>query len=132
MDQRLETKVQGKERILICGDRHWTNQRLISQNLLDWASHTVVECVIEGEQKGADIMGRKAAEWLRIPVLRYPADWTKYGKAAGPIRNRQMLSEGKPTVVLAFHNNIAESKGTANMVRIAQAAGLPVQIIREV
>jgi hypothetical protein len=128
----VETKVQSKERILICGDRNWNNLALVEETLARWMSHVEVECVIEGEAKGADTQGRIAAARAGIPVLKFPADWLKYGKAAGPIRNRQMLNQGKPTVVLAFHNNIAESKGTADMVGIARAAGLHVEVIREV
>jgi hypothetical protein len=52
----------------------------------------------------------------------FPADWEKYGKAAGPIRNQQILVEGKPDLVVAFQGG----RGTANMVSRAQQAGVPV------
>lgn len=60
---------------------------------------------------------------------RYPADWEKHGKAAGPIRNQQMLTEGKPDIVVAFSDNLSNSKGTADMCRRAHKAGLPVYVI---
>ena len=46
------------------------------------------------------------------------------GGAAGAIRNGQMLTEGKPDLVVAFHGNISISKGTKNMVEQATKAGI--------
>jgi hypothetical protein len=128
------------ERVLICGDRDWRNQQLILDELSKIHQELGVEVVIEGENgtvigrvvyKGADLMGRYAAERLGIPVLPYPANWRKYGLSAGPIRNRQILTEGKPTLVLAFHNFLENSKGTKDMVQAAMNAGIKTQIIKE-
>lgn len=84
--------------------------------------------VIEGEALGADTLAREAAEYFGIEVERYPANWTLYGRAAGPIRNNQMLTEGKPDLVVAFHHDIEHSKGTKNMVKQAKALGIPVKV----
>lgn len=132
------------ERVLICGDRNWTNFEVILRELSRVQLDRGVEVVIEGENgtyagfppnrrvvKGADLMGRAAAERLGIPVLPYAADWRKHGKAAGPIRNRQMLTEGKPTLVLAFHDFLDASKGTKDMVNAARNAGVPAQIVTQ-
>ena len=76
-------------------------------------------------------MGAEVAQKLGVPknrILAYPADWNKYHKAAGPIRNQQMLTEGKPTLVLAFHDNITASKGTRDMVKRSLKGGLPVYL----
>lgn len=64
-------------------------------------------------------MASDVAKELGFIVLPFPADWSRYGRAAGPIRNRQMLDQ-KPSLVLAFHSDIAHSKGTADTVREAQ------------
>jgi hypothetical protein len=119
-------------RILICGDRNWTDLKSIKVALLSlqvyWGDKLVV---IEGEAKGADTLGKQAARDLNIPeedILKFPADWEKYGKAAGPIRNQQMLDEGKPDIVLAFHPDIGSSKGTLDMVKRANKAGIPVRL----
>jgi hypothetical protein len=113
-------------RVLICGDRHWADQAKIHQalNALEGVS-----LVIEGECQGADLLGREVAEALGIPVRPFPADWRRYGRAAGPVRNQQMLDEEQPDQVLAFHPDLARSKGTADMVRRARKAGLPVTVI---
>ena len=108
-------------RVLICGDRNWKDGRAIKRELVKLKS---VQCVIEGEASGADTLGRIVAELLDIPVQPFPAQWKVYGMAAGPIRNRQMLAEGKPDLVLAFHPEIEKSRGTKNMVEQAHGAKL--------
>jgi hypothetical protein len=59
----------------------------------------------------------------------FPAEWKKYGNAAGPIRNARMLNEGVPDVVIAFHENIHKSKGTKNMMDQACLHGVDVILI---
>jgi hypothetical protein len=119
-----------KLRLLICGDRGWDDQEMIS-DVLKSIGVDRIECVIEGECRGADILSRNAARELEIEVLRFPADWKSHGDAAGPIRNRQMLVEGKPTHVIAFHNDIANSSGTADMISQARKLGFPAFIVSE-
>ena len=116
-------------RVLICGDRNWLNKALIMQKL-EGLKETV-SVVIEGEARGADTLGRICAERLGIPVEKYPADWKRHGLSAGMIRNKLMLEVGKPDLVLAFHSSIEESKGTANMVKIARKAGVKVIVVTE-
>lgn len=87
--------------------------------------------IIEGECEGADILCRDVAKELGLEYIPFHADWTKYGRAAGPIRNSRQLKEGKPTECLAFHNNIRKSQGTADMVAKCRKAGVPVRIITE-
>lgn len=112
-------------RVLICGDRSWQDKELIRQVL---SALSDVEVVIEGEARGADTLARVVAEELHITVLPFPANWTKFGRAAGPIRNRQMLDEGKPDLVIGFHNNIIESRGTKNMLEQARKARIQTRL----
>lgn len=114
-------------RILFCGDRNWTNYKFI----VDIISEMKPTVVIEGEARGADSMARDAAEYFGIPVLAFPADWNTHGKAAGPIRNSQMLKEGKPDLVVAFHNDIKNSKGTKDMVTKARSKDIKVYVYTE-
>jgi hypothetical protein len=65
---------------------------------------------------------------LGIPVQPVPADWTTYGRAAGPIRNQRMLNEYHPNLVLAFPD--PESRGTWDMVRRAEKANVEVRVIQ--
>ncbi len=84
------------------------------------------DIIIEGEARGADRMARDIAISMGLEVLRFPAEWTKYHYGAGPKRNQQMLDEGKPELVYAFHNNLSESTGTKDMVARARQAGILV------
>jgi hypothetical protein len=83
-----------------------------------------VSLVIHGACRGADVRGEWAARFLGIPFQPFPAEWKKYGLAAGPIRNRQMLVEGKPDLVMAFHDNLKNSKGTRDMLARADKASI--------
>lgn len=115
-------------RVLVCGSRYWDRKETIIAHLTTLHLGEK-DLVLEGGARGADSLGKLVAERLCIPVKEYPADWTRYGRAAGPIRNQRMLDEGKPDLVLAFHDDIEHSRGTKNMVEQAKKAGIPVRII---
>lgn len=78
--------------------------------------------IIEGGANGADKLGRIWAVFRNRGRVRFAAEWGRYGKAAGAIRNQQMLDEGRPDLVVAFPGG----RGTADMIRRARAAGLEV------
>ena len=115
---------------LICGSRSWGKPGLVDILVLGlkavWRDDLTI---IHGGADGADMAAHMAACRHHIRFDRYPADWKQHGKAAGPIRNQQMLDEGRPDVVFAFTNELASSRGTADMVRRAKAAGVPVYVI---
>jgi hypothetical protein len=118
-----------KLRILICGDREYEDASMIHAFLRKLISQGhQIECVIEGECRGADLLARKVAEGMAIPVEKFPALWDTYGRSAGPIRNRQMIIEGQPNLVAAFHSDIKNSRGTLDMIFAANKAGLPVRL----
>jgi hypothetical protein len=109
-------------RVLVCGGRDFGDREFLREVLDELAREHVVDVVIHGDAVGAD---RMAGEWARLAGIRelaFPADWQEYRRAAGPIRNRQMLVEAAPDVVVAFPGR----RGTANMIRQARAAGVPV------
>lgn len=114
--------------VLVCGDRNWSDREALYRALDGLHADHRITRLVEGEAKGADTMAREWAETRGVLVDPYPADWKRYGRSAGPRRNTQMLVEGQPNLVVAFHPNIAKSKGTANMVRQASAAGIPVML----
>src|SRR6266536_1924225 len=65
-----------------------------------------------------------------VELRVYPAQWDQHGKAAGPRRNQLMLEGGKPDVVWCFISRpLDESRGTADMVRRARAAGVPTYVV---
>lgn len=114
-------------RVLACGDRRWSDMVTIRRRLADLAEAELPELLIHGDAMGADRMAGYAAELLGIPTQPVPAEWQRYGKRAGHIRNQQMLDMA-PDLVLAFHDNLLASKGTRDMVRRARTAGILVRI----
>lgn len=117
-------------RYLVCGDRFWGSEFIIAAVFEEFGIKSP-DVVIEGEAEGADKMARLLAESLGIGVLPFPADWKRFHRAAGPIRNRQMLKEGDPDVVLAFHNDLRASKGTRDMCKQALRASKLVFLVSE-
>lgn len=115
-------------KILICGDRHWRDEKKIAKVLFKLRKK--VKLVIHGGARGADQLAGKYAMLLGIPTAVYEANWTKHGRAAGPIRNQSMLKFGKPDMVIAFHKNLNKSKGTKNMVGLAKKAKVKVRIVK--
>jgi hypothetical protein len=81
-----------------------------------------VGLLIQGGAPGADRLARMYANVNNIECKTFEADWTKFGKAAGPIRNRVMLMENPNAVVIAFPGG----KGTDNCVKTAKELGMMV------
>ena len=117
-------------KLLVCGDRNWKDEETIYEWLYlfneseDWLGITL----IHGAAKGADSIAEKVARSFAWEVKPFPANWSELGKKAGPIRNRAMLAE-KPDIVLAFHTNLKESKGTKDMVILSVKEGIETHLI---
>jgi hypothetical protein len=115
-------------RVLVCGDRNWRDMVAIERELRKLPQDTVI---IHGAARGADTLGGFIADKLGFKVISFPADWKRYGRGGGVVRNQQMIDEGKPDLVLAFHENIAESRGTKDMVNRAKGVGIKVEIFKK-
>ena len=113
-------------KILVCGDRNWTDEEKIRKELSKFPVGTVV---IDGAARGADSIANKVAMEMGFDTWRFPADWHHSGRSAGPIRNLEMLTRGKPDLVIAFHSKIWESKGTKHMLSIARKAGVETRLM---
>ncbi len=112
---------------LICGGRDFTNGALFANAMGDLIRlRGLPSKIIEGGAKGADRMARTWAGHKAITVETEEADWNKYGRAAGPIRNQAMLDKHKPDFVIAFPGG----RGTADMIRRSRAAGVDVAEIQ--
>lgn len=117
-------------KVLVCGDRNWTGVATMRTRLDALSMVCGPITLLHGGCRGADQMAGGVGFKIGWNIHVYPAQWDKYGRAAGPIRNQTMLSE-KPDLVLAFHNDIDNSKGTKDMVRRAREAGITTEVIRE-
>lgn len=86
-----------------------------------------ISLIIQGQAPGADTVAGMFAFQHGIPQWAFPADWSTYKRRAGPIRNQQMIDEGKPDRGLGFPG----SHGTADMARRLRKAGVPYNLINE-
>lgn len=80
--------------------------------------------VVSGGAKGVDEAGERWAILNDLPVKRFPADWAKNGKSAGPIRNRQMADYADALVAVWD----GKSPGTENMINTAEKLMLQVYV----
>ena len=129
----MTTKLFDKDqaRIIVAGGRDFTDYALLSETLdVILKRYTLREVqIVSGCCRGADALGERYAREHGIPVVRFPADWQAYGKAAGPIRNRKMAeyaSEGEG-ILVAFWDG--KSRGTASMIRLAEKYRLQIKTI---
>ena len=117
------------ERVIVCGGRDFQDRASVFSVLDQLHASSGIECLIEGGAEGADTFARDWAEAHLAPEnrIREDANWTKYGKAAGPIRNSLMLTYA-PTLVIAFPGHT----GTADMVTKAKRKHVEVWSIAPV
>ncbi len=108
-------------RVLVTGGRSYSDKAYL-WSILDGYGPPEVSEIISGMAPGADTFAAEWAERFGFPLHKFPADWRKHGRAAGPIRNQRMIDEGKPDLVIAFPGGT----GTADCVRRAEAAGIRV------
>lgn len=115
---------------MICGGRDFSNkelcfssiQKFIEEENLDYSQIII----LEGEcPTGADSFAKEFAILHNILFEKYPADWKKYGKAAGPIRNKEMVNNCD--CCLAFWNY--KSKGTKSSIDYCKQSNKKVRII---
>ena len=120
-------------KVLICGGRGFRDKQFVDDYLDEWVTSLYDKnpyfkesiIVIHGGALGVDTWADSWAIRRKYTIKEYQPDWDKYGRAAGPIRNKQMLDEGKPDLVIAFPGG----RGTANMIKQAKEAGVEVEIV---
>ena len=112
-------------RVIIAGTRTFDNYGL----LYEYADYKLSQIqdnieIVSGGAKGADALGERYAREKGYSLRVFPADWAKYGRKAGPMRNRQMAEYAD--ALLAFWDG--ESAGTKNMIEEANKQGLKIGI----
>lgn len=126
MSKKSEKKENFK--VIIAGSRGFSNYKLLKETCDKYLrekkkTHNVI--VVSGHARGADTLGEKYASDEDLDLEIYPADWKKYGKSAGFMRNEQMANIAD--AVIAFWNG--ESHGTKHMIDIAEEKGLNVKVV---
>ncbi len=105
-------------KLLVCGGRTYFDAERIDL-VLDILGPSLV---IHGDARGADSLAANWAVKRGVPHKAYPADWQRHGNSAGPKRNRLMLVDGRPDLVVAFPGGT----GTSDMIGAAMQRGVPV------
>jgi hypothetical protein len=109
-------------RVVVFGGRDFHKQDLAFRALDQIDAQYGIDLVIDGKANGADKIGNLWAVIRGKETERYPADWAKFGRAAGVIRNRQMIEEGNPEMGIAFPGG----RGTENMKKQLKEHGIKV------
>lgn len=108
-------------KILVTGSRDWTDEQKIRDYLHLYSGGKGTVLIHGACPTGADAIADKIASEWPWEIRRYPADWNKYGKRAGFIRNSVMVNLG-PDICLAFIKN--NSKGASMTARLAENVGI--------
>ena len=112
-------------KLIIAGSRAFNNyEKLCAEcdNILQDQNN--IEIVSGAYYRGADKLGEQYAKERGFKITRFPANWNKYGKAAGPKRNQQMANYAD--ALIAFWDG--KSRGTENMIDLAEQLGLKLII----
>lgn len=116
-------------KIIIAGGRDFMDYNLLKEKvnkILQEKKVTHKIVIISGCARGADTLGLRYASENALNVEEYPADWDKYGKKAGYVRNVEMAENAD--ALIAFWDG--KSKGTKHMIDIATERNLPIRVIR--
>jgi len=112
-------------RVAVVGSRAYSDMRFVFDALdVINAEHTIT-CIVSGGARGVDTFAERWAHKNKIPTKIYHAKWDTHGKAAGMIRNADIV--GDSHLVVAFWDGI--SKGTKNSIDTAKKRGIPVLVV---
>ena len=115
------------KRVVIAGCRNYNNYEE-AKEYIDFCLSDIQKkndiVIISGNARGADAIGEQYAKENGFNIEKYPADWVKYGRSAGPIRNRQMAEICD--CVICFWDE--KSRGTKSMIELARKYNKPIKI----
>ena len=113
-------------RLVVAGSRDFNDYSLLSAELDKLLAGKTNITIVSGTARGADRLGERYAAEHNLRIERFPAEWEKYHKGAGPIRNTKMVQSADAVIV--FWDN--ESSGTKNIIECARKQDVPYRIIR--
>ena len=112
-------------KVIIAGGRYFDNYSLLVEKCDHYLKNQKDVEIVHGGAKGADTLAGTYCLARMLKVKVFHADWKKHGNYAGPIRNKQMADYAD--CLIAFWDG--KSKGTKNMITLAQVNGLKVRIV---
>ena len=111
-------------RYAVVGSRDWKEPWLVKALVFELFQKDPDGIIVSGGARGVDSFAEEEADILHMGKLIFPAQWERYGKSAGPIRNKLIVENAD--VVYAFRNK--GSIGTQNTIDVATKKGLMVHI----
>ena len=115
--------------IVICGNRSFNNYDYLKECMDEIVKDIDDDIeIVSGRADGADTLGEKYAMEKGYGLVFYPARWEKYGKKAGPIRNKQMVDYAKDHngMVVAFWDG--KGSGTRSTINFAKRSNVPLKV----
>lgn len=109
-------------RTIIAGSRTITSYQTVCECIKD-SGFTITE-VVSGAARGVDKLGEMWAKENKVAIKQFPADWDKFGRKAGHIRNEEMAQYA--TCLIAIWDG--ESPGTGSMIHYAIKYGLKMSV----
>ena len=106
---------------IIAGSRDFNDY----ETLVSFCNGKNIAEVVSGTARGADKLGERFAESRDIPIKRFPANWDKFGKSAGYLRNSEMANYADACIV--FWDG--KSKGSKHMIDLAKEKGMDINIV---
>lgn len=118
-------------KVVVTGSRGWHSPAPVRAALIECRAMAAERgeelIVVHGDAaKGADRLADREARDLGLRVIAEPAEWGRFGRGAGPLRNGRMLAEHEVDLVLAFRAR-GKSTGTDDMIAQAVRARVPVR-----
>jgi len=108
-------------KVAVIGSRNFNDYELVKTTL----SPLNITLLVSGGAKGADSFGERYANENNIETLIFKPDWEKHGKAAGMIRNTDIVNNAD--TIIAFWDG--ESKGTKDSITKAEKLGKNIIIV---
>lgn len=107
----------------MCGGRDYVDAYAIRESLKQLQVVDPDEVIIHGAASGADALAGYIAGTLGLHVEVHLADWVRHGKAAGLVRNQEMLDSGADLVI-----SFPGGRGTQDMMKRAESAVVPIAV----
>lgn len=111
-------------RVLVVGGRNFHNTKTFKETLDQLHQQHSITCIIHDGKSSVAHFGHYWARGFGIEEMPFDRDWGGTGRSSGGRRNRTMLEEGRPDLVVAFSGG----KDTADLVRRAKLINIPVHI----